>query len=78
MRERKQTDHRMAGLLLAPTGQQRRERAGVGLAREQLIAIDQVEQRHRLLAQRMDDVPIVDHMAVLAASLRWMTTTQSQ
>ena len=26
------------------------ERAGIGPAREQLIAVDQIEQRHRLLA----------------------------
>ncbi len=50
-------------------GQQRLEGAGIGSAREQLIAIDQIEQRHRLLAQRMDDVMIVDDVAMLAAAL---------
>ncbi len=36
-------------------------------AREQLIAIDQIEQRHRLLARRMDDVMVVDDVPVLTA-----------
>src|SRR5438094_491202 len=69
---------RAAGLLLAGAGQQYLERAGISATREQLIAIDQIEQRHRLLAQRMDDVPIVDDMAVFAAALRQMTTPQGQ
>ena len=38
--------------------------------REQLIAIDQIDERHGLLAQRMDDVMVVDDMAMLAAPLR--------
>ena len=59
-------------------GQQRLEGAGIGAAREQLIAIDQIEQRHRLLAQRMDDVMIVDDVAVLAAALRRPATPQGQ
>ena len=43
-------------------------------AREQLIAIDQIEERHRLLAQRMEDVMIVvDDVAVLTTGL-WRTT----
>ncbi len=46
-------------------------------AREQLIAIDQIEERHRLLAQRMEDVMIVvDDVAVLTTGL-WRTTTQA-
>ena len=48
-------------------GQQRLEGAGIGAAREQLIAVDQIEQRHRLPAQRVDDVTIVDDVAALAA-----------
>ena len=46
--------------------------------REQLIAIDQIDERHRLLAQRMDDVMIVDDVAVLAAPLRRPAAPQSQ
>ena len=49
----------------------RRARAGlegapIGRAREQLIAVDQVEQRHGLAAQRVDDVAVVDDVAALA------------
>jgi hypothetical protein len=46
--------------------------------REQLIAIDQIEERHRLAAQRMDDVMVVDHMAMLAAALRRPAAPQGQ
>ena len=38
----------------------------VGLARKQLVAIDKVEQNYRLAAQRVDDMPIVDDLVVLA------------
>src|SRR4051812_31077724 len=34
--------------------------------REQLIAVDQIGQRHRVLAQRVDHVPVVDDMTALA------------
>src|SRR5437660_3514861 len=78
MSERKQADHCPAGLLLALLGQERLEGAGISAAREQLIAIDQIEQRHRLLAQRMDDVMIVDDVAMLAAALRRPATPQGQ
>jgi hypothetical protein len=78
MSKRKQADHCPAGLLLALLGQQRLEGAGISAAREQLIAIDQIEQRHRLLAQSMDDVMIVHDVTVLAAALRRPTAPQSQ
>ena len=35
-----------------------------------MIAIDQIEQRHRFAAQGMDDVAIVDDMAMFAVRLR--------
>src|ERR1700719_4840386 len=78
MSERKQADHCPAGLLLALLGQQRLEGGRISAAWEQLIAIDQIEQRHRLLAQGMNDVMIVDDVAVLAAALRRPTAPQSQ
>ena len=78
MSERQQADHNAAGLLLALLGQQRREGADIGATREQLIAIDQIDERHRLLAQRMDDVTVVDHVAVLAVALRRPAPPQSQ
>ena len=78
MSERKQVDHCAAGLLLTLLGQQHLECAGISAAREQLIAVDQIEQRHRFLAQRMDDVMVVDDVAVLTAPLRRPTTPQGQ
>jgi len=42
------------------------EGAAVGVAREELGAIDEVQQRHRLAAQAVDDVAVVDDMPVLA------------
>jgi len=44
--------------------------APVGAAREELLTIDQIEQGHWLAASGMDDVPVIDHMAVLAAAMR--------
>jgi hypothetical protein len=78
MRERQETYHGAASLLLALSRQQRLEGARVSAMREQLIAIDQIEERHRLAAQRMDDVMVVDHMAMLAAPLRRSATPQGQ
>src|SRR5690348_10304867 len=46
--KRQQPDHSAACLLLAVTGQQRFEGALIGAAREELLTIDQVEQRHWL------------------------------
>ena len=40
----------------------------VGLAREQPVAIDEVEQRHGLAAQGMDDVVVVDDLVVPAVA----------
>ena len=64
-----QLDHDAAGLPLRQPFQEGIEGSPIGLAREELVAIDEVEQRHRLAAQRMDDMPIVDDLVVLA---RWM------
>jgi hypothetical protein len=69
MGERQQPDHGAAGLLFGPVGKQRVEGAPIGLAREQLIAIDEIEQRHRLAAQGMDDVTVIDDVATLAVWL---------
>ena len=78
MSERKQADHGAAGLLLALLGQKHLEGVGISAAREQLIAIDQIEQRHRFPAQGMDHVMIIDDVPVLAAPLRRSTTPQGQ
>ena len=68
-REREKADHGAASWSLAETGEQGVERQGEGSAGEELIAIDQIEQRHRLAAQGMDDVTIVDDMAKFAVRL---------
>ena len=68
-RERGKADHGAAGWSLAETGEQGIERQGEGSAGEELITIDQIEQRHRLAAQGMDDVTIVDDMAMSAVRL---------
>src|SRR5277367_713466 len=69
MREREKADHGATGRPLARAREQGLERQSERPAREELVAVDQIEQRHRLAAQRMDDVPIVDDMAVFAAQL---------
>jgi hypothetical protein len=76
--QRQQPDHDAAGRLLALTGEQRLEGAPVGAAWEHLLAIDQIEQRHRLAAQGMDDMPVIDHMAVFAAGIRPTTAQRHQ
>src|SRR3546814_6567350 len=49
--------------------QQPSEHAPVGLAREELVAIDKIQQRHRFAPKRMDDMAIIDDMAMFAAAL---------
>ena len=69
VRERENPHHGAAGRPFAQSREQRLERQGEGPAREELVAIDEIQQRHRLAAQRMDHVPIIDDMGVLAARL---------
>src|SRR5271167_3040553 len=38
----------------------------IGVAREELVTIDESQQRHGLAPQRVDDMTIIDDMAVLA------------
>lgn len=51
--------------------------ARIGRTWEQLIAIDQVVERHRLLAQRVDHVPIIDDVAAFGVRHR-LSTPQRQ
>ena len=78
MSERQQPDDSAARLLLAIAGQQRFEGAPVGAAREELFTIDQVEQGHWLAAQGMDDVPVIDDVAVFAGGVRPPATQRHQ
>ena len=70
MSERQQSYGGAAGLLFAITGQQCFEGAPVGAMREDLLTIDQIEQGHWLVAQGMDDVPVIDDVAMLSAGMR--------
>ena len=70
MSERQQSDGDAARLLFAVTSQQRFEGAPVGAAREELLTIDQIEQGHWLAAQGMDDVPVIDDVAMLSVGMR--------
>ena len=69
MGQRQQPDHGAAGRLLAAALQQRLEGALISTAREELLAVDQVEQGHRLAAQGVDDVPVIDDVAMLAVGV---------
>src|SRR5215471_14787310 len=61
-----------------PGGEQCLEGAGVGLPREQMVTINEIEQRHGLSAQGMDDVSIIDDVAMLVGSLRRPTAPQRE
>ena len=39
---------------------------GIGLAREELVTVNEVQERHRLTPQRMDHMAIIDDMIMLA------------
>lgn len=64
--ERQQIDHEATGLPLRQPGQEHLEGAPVGVTGKELVSIDQAEQRHRLLAQRMDDMAVVHDLVMLA------------
>ena len=69
MREAKKLDHCPARDPFGEPLQQPIEHAPVGLAREELVAIDKIQQRHRFAPKRMDDMAIIDDMAMFAAAL---------
>lgn len=66
-RERQQTDHGATGMTRRQCGKQPVPGMTECLTREQLVAVNQIEQRHRLPAQGMDDMTIIDHMTAAAA-----------
>ena len=65
-----QLDHDTAGAFCALLFDKHIEGAGIGLARKDAIPVDQVQQRHRLLAQGVDYMPVIDDVAGLAILLR--------
>ena len=64
--QRQEINHQAARRLFRKLFEQPIKCQPIGLAREQLLAIDEMEQRHRFAPQGMDDMAIVDDMAVLA------------
>ena len=62
---RRPTMVRQACFSPAPASK-RVEGQGIGAPGKELIAIDEIEQRHRLAAQGMDHMAIVDDMAMFA------------
>ena len=63
-----QQGHRgAAGFALRPGRQEGVKGLPIGLAREQLVAIDEAEQGHRLAPQGMDHVVVADDAVVAAA-----------
>src|SRR3546814_2231528 len=60
--KRQEADHDPAGLPLRHGGAKGFEGEPVRLAREELVPVDEVEERHGLATQRMDDVAIVGQL----------------
>ena len=64
--ERKQTDHRATCETDRHLVEETIEYPPILLAQEQLLAVDDADERHRLAAERVDHMAIIDHMAMLA------------
>ena len=64
--ERQQIDHQATGFTFGELLDQAIEGVSIGVPGEQLVAVDQAQQGHGLAAQGVDDVPVVDDVAVLA------------
>lgn len=64
MGQREQVDGDAAGLPFRKRGAQGLEGVPVGCAREEPVAVDEVEQRHRLAPEGVDDVVVVDDLIV--------------
>src|SRR3546814_13299047 len=78
MREAKKLDHCPARDPFGEPLQQPIEPAPVGLAREELVAIDKIQQRHRFAPKRMDDMALIDAMAMFAAALGAAARTREE
>lgn len=64
--QRQKVDRHLAGASVVTVLPQGLEQTFVSRAREELVAIDEVDERHRLAPQGMDDMPIIDDMPALA------------
>ena len=66
MRQAQQRHHQLAGSPLGQLLAQEFEHPPVDLPREELVAVDQAEQRHGLAPQCVDDVVVINDVAMLA------------
>ena len=66
MGERQEIDHQTARRLFRELFEQPVEGQAIGVAGEQLVAIDEIEQRHGFAPQGVDHMAIIDDMGVLA------------
>src|SRR3546814_3505370 len=65
-----QLDHLAASVTLGHGFEQPFEHEPVRLAREQLVAIGQLQQGHRLTPEAMDHVTVIQHIAMLGSAFR--------
>ncbi|MBM7487973.1 hypothetical protein ACVWWI_006479 [Bradyrhizobium sp. USDA 3686] len=65
-----QIDHDPAGFPVRQPLAQAIEGSAIGIAPEQPITVDEVEQCHWLAPQGMDHAPIIDDLIVLAVGMR--------
>jgi hypothetical protein len=66
MSQAQQVHHDLARLTIRVLLAQTLEGMSVRLAREELITVYEVQQRHRFAAQRVDHVAVVNDIAMLA------------
>src|SRR3546814_9715554 len=65
-----QLDHLAASVTLGHGFEQPFEHEPVRLAREQLVAIGQLQQGHRLTPEAMDHVTVIHHIAMFGSAFR--------
>ena len=70
MGEGEEADHQTASGLLRQFFEQPVEGQAIGIAGEQLVAVDEIEQRHGFAPQGVNDVAVVNDMGTLAGSRR--------
>lgn len=70
MSQRQKLDRHLAGAPVITMLPQGLEQTFVSCTREELVAINEIEERHRLAPQGMDDVPVIHDMTALALGHR--------
>jgi hypothetical protein len=69
MGQAQKLDHKAAGRAIWQLREQLIEHAPVGVPREELGSVDQIEQSHGFAPQGMDDMMIIDDMAMLSRAV---------